>query len=400
MAAEETDACCALLTSELRVDLSDYVDQDGPVKLTSPAPAGRASPYRSAPAVVGVSEAGRPPTINRARVRNGARRTRSRTREAAYMRNPRGIRISGCGALAIGTVTLALAGCGANHSASTGPSASATTTTATSAAAMTPVGPVVFRATGAAPTTPTSTTGTSTTAAPEVAQFDTAAAPLLDALFAASRRLDSSCCAGTDYAAEASELRTYRAANMTFVSGLAGLSPPPVAASAVQSYVAASDTYIGGIRRLLTAVLSRDRPGIRAAIHADPYPSAQLDAMLASLGVSNSDVVGYWDGNVTQHGPGKTTLGYFVQMTTTDGAPGASAGTTSYDSLHCAGRLTLTSAQGILHVYRERITSGIGQCGEGGMIYTTVLGGAMAWRWVATGIEVLGELDHLQRPGS
>ncbi len=163
-----------------------------------------------------------------------------------------------------------------------------------------------------------------------------------------------------------------------------------MAAGAVQNYIAAIHTYIGGTGKLLTAVLSRDRPAIRAAIQADPYPSGNLDAMLAALGVHNNDVVGYWDGNVTQHGPGKTTLGYFVQMTTTDSTPGASAGTTSYDSLHCAGKLTLTSAQGVVHVYRERITSGLRQCGDGGTIYTTVLGGAMAWRWVATGIEVLG----------
>ncbi len=316
------------------------------------------------------------------------------------MRNPGGIRISGFGVLAMGTVTLAFAGCGGSRRTTTSSSASATTTIATSAAAMAPIGPVVIRATGTAPRTPTSTTGTPTSSAPGVAQFDPAAAPLLDVLFAASRRFDSTCCAGTNYAAEASEVRTYQAANMAFVNGLAGLSPPPVAAGAVQNYIAAIHTYIGGTGKLLTAVLSRDRPAIRAAIQADPYPSGNLDAMLAALGVHNNDVVGYWDGNVTQHGPGKTTLGYFVQMTTTDSTPGARAGTTSYDSLHCAGKLTLTSAQGVVHVYRERITSGLRQCGDGGTIYTTVLGGAMAWRWVATGIEVLGELDHLQRPGS
>jgi hypothetical protein len=53
----------------------------------------------------------------------------------------------------------------------------------------------------------------------------------------------------------------------------------------------------------------------------------------------------------------------------------------------------------LLHVYRERITSGPKQCGGGGTIYATVLGGSMSWRWVATGIVVVGELDHLQRPG-
>jgi len=315
------------------------------------------------------------------------------------MRNPTGIRMSRIGVLAMGSVTIALVGCGSNHATTSSVSASKTTTTATGPAAMTPIGPVVTRAAGPAPTTPTGTTVTPTTSAPGVAQFDTAAAPLLDVLFAVSRRFDSTCCAGTDYAAEASKIRTYQAVNVTFVNGLARLSRPAVAADAVKNYVAAIHTYIGGTRKLLAAVLSHDRPAIRAAIHADPYPSSNLDAMLAALGVHNNDVVGYWDGFVTQHGPGKTTLEYFAQMTTIDSTPGASAGTTNYDSLHCAGRLTLTSAQGILHVYRERITSGVKQCGNGGTIYTTVLGGAMAWRWIAPGIEVLGELDHLQRPG-
>ena len=313
---------------------------------------------------------------------------------------PAAMRISSFGILGMGAVTIALVGCGSSGRATGSASASKTTTTATSPAAMTPIGPVVTRAARTAPPTPADTTVTPTTSAPGVAQFETAAAPLLDALFAASRRFDSTCCAGTDYAAEASRIRTYQAANVTFVNGLAQLPRPAVAAGAVQNYVAAIHTYIGGTRKLLAGVVSHDRPAIRAAIHADPYPSANLDAMLAALGVYNNDVVGYWDGNVTQHGPGKTTLGYFAQMTTTDSVPGASAGTTSYDSLHCAGKLTLTSAQGILHVYRERITSGVKQCGNGGTIYATVLGGEMAWRWVVPGIEVLGELDHLQRPGS
>ncbi len=314
------------------------------------------------------------------------------------MRNPRGTRMSRIGVLAMGSVTIAFVGCGSTQQTTSSVSASATTTTATGPAAMTPIGPVVARAVGTAPT-PTGTPVTPTTFAPGVAQFDTATAPLLDVLFAASRRFDATCCAGTDYAAEASRIRTYQAVNATFVNALARLSPPAVAADAVRSYVAAIHTYIGGIRKLLAAVISHDRPGIRAAIHADPYPSSNLDAMLVALGVHNNDVVGYWDGFVTQHGPGKTTLEYFAQMTTVDSTPGVSAGTTSYDSLHCAGKLTLTSAQGILHVYRERITSGVKECGNGGTIYATVLGGAMAWRWVVPGIEVLGELDHLQRPG-
>jgi len=316
------------------------------------------------------------------------------------MRNPRGIRMSRIGFVAMGSVTIAFAGCGSSHGTTSSVSASKTTTTATGPAAMTPIGPVVTRVAGAAPTTTAGTTVAPSTSAPGVAQFDTAAAPLLDRLFAASRQFDSTCCAGTDYAAEASKIRTYQAVNVTFVNGLARLSPPAVAADAIKNYATAIHTYIGGITKLLTAVLSHDRPAIRAAIHADPYPSSKLDAMLGALGVQNNDVVGYWDGFVTQHGPGKTTLAYFAQMTTIDSAPGASAGTTSYDSLHCAGKLTLTSAQGILHVYRERITSGVTQCGNGGTIYATVLGGAMAWRWIVPGIEVLGELDHLQRPGA
>jgi hypothetical protein len=93
-------------------------------------------------------------------------------------------------------------------------------------------------------------------------------------------------------------------------------------------------------------------------------------------------------------------LSYDLTMNVTGVAPGAIAGTTSYPSLKCGGQLQLTSASGVLSVYRERITSGPKGCGSGGTIYATVLGGFMSWRWVVPGITVLGVLGHPQKPGA
>jgi hypothetical protein len=279
----------------------------------------------------------------------------------------------------MGTATLAFAGCGGGSSTSSSP-----------AAAPSP--------------TATSTTGTSTAAAAGVAQFNAKAAPLLDGFFAAAMRYGAACCRGTNYDAEASEIRAFQAANSTFSDGLARLTSPPSVAVPLQNYIASIHADLGNSEKILTAVLARDPTAIRAAVHAwksspAAYASANLVAVLVALGVHNSDVIGYWDGNVTQHGPGTTTQSYFVEMTVTGSTPGAIAGTISYPSLHCGGQLQLSSAQGILHVYRERITSGPKQCGGGGTIYATVLGGSMSWRWVATSIVVVGELDHLQKPG-
>ena len=297
------------------------------------------------------------------------------------MRNPKSARISRFGAVAMGTATLAFAGCGGSSTSSTN-----------SSPATAPL------------TTATSTTRTSTAAAPGVAPFNAKAAPLLDAFFAAARQYDSACCRGTNYGAEASEIRAYQAANMAFTDGLARLTSPPSVVLPLQNYIASIHADLANSAKILTAVLARDPTAIRAAVHAwksspAAYASANLVAVLVALGVRNSDVIGYWDGNVTQHGPGVTAQNYFVEMTVTGSRPGAMAGTISYPSLHCGGQLQLSSAQGILHVFRERITSGRKHCGGGGTIYATVLGGSMSWRWVATGIVVVGELDHLQRPG-
>ena len=283
----------------------------------------------------------------------------------------------------MGTATLAFAGCGGSSSTS---STNSSPTTA----------PL---------TTATSTTRTSTAAAAGVAQFNAKAAPLLDGFFAAARQYLGACCRGTNYDAEASEIRAYQAANITFTDGLARLTSPPSVTVPLQNYIASIHAGIANSEKILTAVLARDPTAIRAAVLAwksSPAANASpanLVAVLVALGVHDSDVIGYWDGNVTQHGPGTTTQNYFVEMTVTGNSPGTIAGTISYPSLHCGGQLQLSSAQGFLHVYRERITSGPKQCGGGGTIYATVLGGSMSWRWVATGIVVVGELDHLQRPG-
>ena len=296
------------------------------------------------------------------------------------MRNPTSARITRIGALAVGAVTLAFAGCGGSSSTSSSSASPASRTV-------------------------TSTTGTFPAAAPGAGQFNAEAAPLLDTFFAAARQYAASCCSGTNYDAEANAVRAYQAANMTFTDGLARLTPPPSVAVALQNYIAAVHADVASSGQILRAVLSRDPAAIRAAIRlwkSSPaaFASAKLDVVLLALGVHNSDVVGYWDGNVTQHGPGATTQSYFVEMTVTGSTPGVIAGTISYPNLPCSGQLRLLSAQGILHVYREEITSGRTQCSAGGTIYTTVLGGAMAWRWVATDIVVVGALDHLQRPGN
>ncbi len=296
------------------------------------------------------------------------------------MRNPTSARITRIGALAVGAATLALAGCAGSSSTSTSSANPASTAT-------------------------TSTTGTSPTTPPAVGQFNAQAAPLLDTFFAAARQYAASCCSGTNYDAEASAVRAYQAANMTFTDGLAKLTSPPSLAVPLQNYIASVHADVANSGQILRAVLARDPAAIRAAIRvwkSSPAASAaaKLDAVLLALGVHNSDVVGYWDGNVTQHGPGTTRQSYFVEMTVTGSTPGVIAGTISYPNLPCGGRLRLLSAQGILHIYREEITSGRTQCSAGGTIYTTVLGGAMAWRWVAADIVVTGELDHLQRPGN
>lgn len=294
------------------------------------------------------------------------------------MRNPTSARIKRFGALATCTATLAFVGCGGGSSSSSTSSPAARTVTSTS--------------------------GTSTVAAPGVAQFNAKAAPLLDAFFAAARRYQAACCRGTNYDAETGEVRAFQAANKAFTDALGRLTPPPSVAVSLQNYIASIRADLGNSEKILTAVLAHDPAAIRAAVHAwksspAAFASTNLDAVLVALGVHNGDVVGYWDGNVTQHGPGTTTLSYFTEMTVTGSTLGAIAGTTSYPSLHCGGQLKLISAQGILHVYRERITSGPKRCSDGGTIYATVLGGSMSWRWVAPGIAVVGELDHLQRPG-
>jgi hypothetical protein len=307
------------------------------------------------------------------------------TREGAPIRNPTSARLSRLGALAIGTATLALAGCGGSSSTSSSPTAThpptATITTETATA--------------------TSSTGTSTAAIPGAAQFNMQAAPLLDSFYAADREYTAVCCRGTNYDAEANAVRGFEAASRTFIDGLMRLTPPPSAAAALQKFTASLRADLVTSRKILTAVLAHDRAAIRAVIHSPgAYSTASLDAVLAALGVQNNDVVGYWDGTVTQHGPGTKTLSYFMEMTVKGTTPGAIVGTIDYPSLHCGGQLQLRSAQGILHVYRELITSGRQQCSTGATIYATALGGALAWRWVATGIVVVGELDHLQRPGA
>jgi hypothetical protein len=197
----------------------------------------------------------------------------------------------------MGTATLAFAGCGGGSSTSSSP-----------AAAPSP--------------TATSTTGTSTAAAAGVAQFNAKAAPLLDGFFAAAMRYGAACCRGTNYDAEASEIRAFQAANSTFTDGLARLTSPPSVAVPLQNYIASIHADLGNSEKILTAVLARDPTAIRAAVHAwksspAAYASANLVAVLVALGVHNSDVIGYWDGNVTQHGPGTTTQSYFVEMTVT-----------------------------------------------------------------------------------
>jgi hypothetical protein len=294
------------------------------------------------------------------------------------MRNPMGARSRMFGALAIGTAMLALAGCGGGSSTSS-------------------------PATSPAPTPATDTTGTSTAADSLATRFNAETAALLDTYDIAVTQYNAACCRGTNYDAEASAVRAYQAAGTTFTDGLARLTPPPSAAVALQTYIASVRGDLANSGEVLRAVLARDPAAIRAAIHAGTASTAghtaTFNALLVALGVHDSDVVGYWDGFVTQHGPGTTTQRYFVEMTVTGSTQGATAGTTSYPSLHCSGQLQLSSAQTILHVYQEQITSGRKQCGGGGTIYATVLGGSMSWRWVAAGIVVIGALDHLQRPG-
>ena len=231
-----------------------------------------------------------------------------------------------------------------------------------------------------------------------MAQFEAQAAPLLNVFYFALRQYAAACCRSNNYEAEAATVRAYQAAITAFTDGLAGLTPPTSAVAAIQNYIASLRTYLANNGKVLTAILARDPAAIKAAIHSNPY-QANLVPVLVALGVHDSDGLGYWDGTVTQHGPGTTIQSYFVEMTVKGSAPGATAGTIDYPSLHCSGHLQLSSAQGILQVYREQITSGPSGCGTGGTIYAMVLGGSMSWRWVAPGIVVVGSLDHLQRPG-
>ena len=127
--------------------------------------------------------------------------------------------------------------------------------------------------------------------------------------------------------------------------------------------------------------------------------AATTKALFDALGVHSSDVLGYWDGHVTQHGPGTTTRGYFTELTVTGSTQGAIAGKIDYPDLHCGGRLRLTNARGIVHVFREQITSGRANCGSGGTIYATVLGGAMSWRWVARASWYWANLTTCRGPG-
>jgi hypothetical protein len=299
-------------------------------------------------------------------------------REDAQMRTETRAWISRLGALAIGTATLAVAGCGGSGSPSSSPASPASMPA-------------------------TSTSQTSSAADSLATRFNAGTAALLDTYDAAVRQYNVACCQGTNYDAEASAVRAYQAAGTTFTDGLARLTPPPSAAVALQTYIASVRGDLANSGEVLTAVLAHDPAAIRAAIHAGAASTAgytaTYNALLVALGVHGSDVVGYWDGFVTQHGPGTTTQRYFVEMTVKSSTPGATAGTTNYPDLHCSGQLQLSRAQGILHVYHEQITSGGQQCGSGGTIYATVLGGSMSWRWIATGIVVLGYLDHLQRPG-
>jgi hypothetical protein len=81
-------------------------------------------------------------------------------------------------------------------------------------------------------------------------------------------------------------------------------------------------------------------------------------------------------------------------MTVTADEPGAAAGRIRYPSLGCGGELQLRGTQDSRHVYRERVTSGRKRCYDGGTILASAARGAMSWRWVGRGIEVLGTLHR------
>jgi hypothetical protein len=255
-----------------------------------------------------------------------------------------------------------------------------------------------------AATSPPSTTATSaTTTSTAAAQFNAELAPLLADYDAAVIQYNAACCAGLTYAAAASAIRTYQAAETSFADRLTGLTPPSGVGVSLQNYLVSIRADVGYGTKLLTAVLAHDPAAINTAINASNAAArgrrATLNDLLVALGDQTSDVVGFWTGRVSQHGPGTTTLNYDVEMNITGSTPGAIAGTIRYPSLNCAGQLQLTRAQGgVLYIYREHITSGGGSCSAGGTIYATVLGGSMSWRWVATGIEVSGELGHPQKP--
>jgi hypothetical protein len=105
-------------------------------------------------------------------------------------------------------------------------------------------------------------------------------------------------------------------------------------------------------------------------------------------------IVGRWTGRVTQYGPGQKTESYPTAMTVTADDPGAAAGTIRYPSLGCGGDLQLLGVEASRHVYREHITSGRKRCYDGGTIFASVARGAMSWRWVGRGNEVVGVLNR------
>src|ERR1019366_4518607 len=306
------------------------------------------------------------------------------------MRNPTHARINTFAAVVMATASLSFAGCGGASSTKSSPSTTVAASPLTTVASP-------------ASTTATSPPATSTAEASGAAQLNAKAVSLLGTYFVAGARYDASCCRGTDYDAEARAVRAFQAASNTFIDGIDRFIPPPSVAVALHGYIASIRADVAQNGKILTAVLARDWAAIRAAVHADEVVvsglNARFDVWLGALGDRSSDVVGLWVGRVTQHGPGTTKLSYDVEMTVTGKGPRASAGTISYPSLKCAGELQLLSAPGIFQVYRERITVGRKQCSTGATIFATVLGNYMSWRWVATGINVVGVLGHPQQPG-
>ena len=96
---------------------------------------------------------------------------------------------------------------------------------------------------------------------------------------------------------------------------------------------------------------------------------------------------------MTQRGGGPQQT-YEVLMAVKGTATGTLIGRTSYPSLNCAGNLQLQSAHVNSYVFREQIYLGAKHCASGGTIFATVSGNSLSWRWIATGVRVVGVLHR------